>query len=318
MLPSYAAVTLAEFKADAVLSGTAQDALAERSIQRATLKVEAALGRRLVFRAPVEAAADTVAAVSLANGSLTIAAQPSSEGRCFAVSLTAGTTPITAGTLTITGTVGGVVATAETFDLSLGCSRIFGVKFFTALSSIAVAGLAGGAGATVSVGTSLGYVEYHTPAGSEPSLIWAMEYPVVNVCSLHEDSNWEYTSDDLLTLSTDYLVAKGQGSIRRVSGAAFTSWTSTARGVKLRYSGGYATSAEVPASIKDEILRLAVRIFREAVQGRQDVSSVSDATGNSTRFGPSTLTSQQRLDLAAHARFGGHPTGERDFDLEAA
>lgn len=308
MLPAYALASLSELKAEGLIGGSNTD-LAERSLARASRIVEEYLRRRIVFRAPTDDDDRIVASTPAANGALTVAANPPAPGRVLVVTVGQG---ITGGTLSCQGTVAGANAT-KTFDLSLGVSQLYGVDFFTAVSAATISGLQGAG--SIKVGTSEGYVEYHTPAAAaDASKLWPLEYPIRSLLAVYEDSAREYAASTLLT--ADQYIA-GADVVRRVSGPSPACWMDAWRAMKLIYAGGCFTAANVPADIKDVALRLAVRIYREADQKRQDAASVSDDRGSVTRFGPASLTEQMRAQLAPHRAWGAI-TGERDFDLEAA
>ena len=345
MLPSYAHATLGEFKADVPMAGTGQDALAERALGRASRIIDNYLDRRVVFRAPTEDDDSIVASVavpaSTGTTALSAAGQPNSAGRIIVVTIDdAARVLIASGvavTLVITGTVGGVAGTTETFDLSTGVSPLYGLKFFTAVSArdLTRTGTAPASGATIKVGTSVGYTEYHTPKLPDYSILYPREWPLQNVLTVHEDASRVYGADTLLVADTDYLVSKGEHVIARLStgtvslsGYVFGSWGGAAvvyprrswvpswRATKVIGSAGYFGVANVPTDIKDATLRLAARIYQEITNKRQDVMSLSDGLGNVTRFGPAALTDPLRRQLYSHRLF--HATAERDFDLEAA
>lgn len=322
-LKPYALVSLAELKEFLPAQGTLKDAALEAAINRASLIIEAYLDRRIVYRAPaeVDGAANIVASRTLTDetvpgGSIT---QPNSAGRTLIVTLTDADRSVTAGTVTVTGTVAGVAGTTEAFDLSLG-APLYGVKFFTAISSVVVSGCAGqGAGDAYRVGSSLGYVEYHTVNPPSCELV-ALERPFRQVLEVNEDWSRLYATGTKLVENTDYELSGPRGIIRRTyPGKTLRSWYTWFRAVKVVYTAGFFTLANVPPDIKYEAMRLAALLFKETADGRLGVSSMSDAAQNITRFSPAMLTRESRDALTPHIRpeqFGR--TGQRDFDLEAA
>jgi hypothetical protein len=322
-LAPYALVTLAELKAFLPVEDTGQDAQLERSIERASLVVENYLDRRLIYRAPpeVEGSANIVAATAVANGALVVANQPNAAGRTLILTLNDADRSVTAGTVTVTGTVAGVAGVTEVFDLADGPWQ-HGVKFFTAISGIVVAGLGGTfVGDTLKVGSSVGYVEYHTLRKGVFGVtdLITIERPLRQVLEVNEDLTLTFGTGTRLTVTTDYTLAVSGGVIRRVYANLPRGWYTSYRSVRVTYSAGYAGRANVPADIKYEAMRLAGLLFFEAQQKRIGVSSVSDGTGSTTRFGAASLTAAAQEALAPYMRaeiFGR--TGERDFDLEAA
>lgn len=317
-LAAYSFATLAEAKAFLIATGTAKDSQLELALMQASRALEAYLGRRIVYRAPpeVDGAANIVASVTLANGSLTVAAQPGSGGRTLIVTVTDTDRSLTAGQLVVTGTVGGVAGTTETFDLAAGVPQ-HGVKFFTAISGAVVSGLAGhGAGDVVKVGSSEGYVEYHSPC--EQLIVSLLEWPIQQIRDVNEDPGRAYATSTQLVAATDYIAQKGNGFLIRQSFPSPMSWSDGWRAVRAVYSGGYYGQANVPADLKGACLRLTGLLYDETQKGRLGVSSMADAVGNWTRFGPASLTQELREAVASHKRWMGPFTGERDFDLEAA
>lgn len=310
-LPAYALVSLTELKAFYPSVGTALDAEMERVITRASRRIEEHLDRRIVYRAPTTSEAQVYSG-NWANGSPAVGAQPNAAGRTLVVTFTSAT----GGTLTVTGTVAGVVGITEVFDAANGVSQ-YGAKFFTAISGQAIAGALGGG--TVTIGTSQGYTEFHSPRGE--SELAPIEWPIAQVIEVNEDLNLTYAAATALTAGTEYVVRQGSSVLRRVariSNLLDFAFYSGHRVVRLRYSAGYFGTANVPATLKEVALRLAALGLSESINKRVGISSASDALGNFTRFGPATLTDSLKEDLAAFERGSFGWAAERDFDLEAA
>lgn len=338
--PVYALASKAEFKEYFTVGGTAKDTLIDRILGRASLAIEGYLDRRVVYRAPseVDGAANILASRALADETIasgSLAAQPNSAGRTLIVTITDTDGSVTAGTVTVTGTVNGVAGTTEVFDIANGLVQ-HGVKFFTAISSIVNAATGEAASDTIKIGSSLGYVEYHTlePAGAVipqtgtglyvgPSVLdgerlYALERPFQQVLEVNEDTSRAYAASTKLVVDTDHLVSRHSGLLTRLSGGLPSSWARGYRAEKLVYSAGYFGTANVPPDIKDVALRLAATIYKES--DRQQFGQVggADAAGNYTRFGPAVLDRSMREQLARHRRAELYVTGARDFDLEAA
>jgi hypothetical protein len=323
-------ITLQDLKAYFAPGGSSRDPMLRTWITVASRILENELGRRLVYRAPLEVATgdNIVVDGALANGALALAGQPNSAGRNVVVTILDANRSLTAGQLTVTGTVAGVVGVTEIFDLAAfvqqsfdasGFLRLYGTKFFTAISGASIANAAGNDGADkIRVGTSLGYVEYHTPRRGDCEL-WSLEWPVLSVLEINEDTSRSYGSGTKLTLSTDYVLDLSEGKFTRVAGQLPFYWLSSWRSQRLVYSAGYANALTVPEDVKDICRRLVVLLFQEVDKGRIGISGASDPGGNWTRFGPSKLTSEMRDQLEAYRRRRfGTDTGEREFDLEAA
>jgi hypothetical protein len=319
-------VTLAEFKDFLPKSGSARDAAMRVAITRASRELEGACGRRFIYRAPpeVDGAANILASRTLvdetiASGSL--AAQPNSAGRTLIITVTDADASVTAGTVTVTGTVAGVAGTTEAFNLAGGLIQ-HGVKFFTAISQIVVAVTGEGAGDTIKVGSSLGYVEYYTiPCGlnSDRSILRTIERPLQQVLAVYEDPYRVYGSDTLLVAGTDYVVSKDAGRIERLSSGVGYAWQIGRRAIKAVNSAGYFGTTNVPADLKGHALHLAAQFYLEADKGQIEVASGSNALGSWTRMGPAGLTrkTHDALWSTGHIRIED-VTAERDFDLEAA
>jgi len=314
-LQPYALTTIAEYKDTLGVGGGAKDDVIERAINTASRLIESELGRRLRYRAPEEVAggANTVASVALADGSLTIAAQPSAA-RTMIVTVTDADRSLRAGTVTITGTVGGVTGQAEAFSLADGQGRYHGRKFFTAISAITVASLAGaGSSDTIAVGTSLGMVEYHNPV--EWARIRLLEWPVHSIAEIAEDTSRDFGSTTVL--DSDEYEADSSGLVTRVIDAQPYPFECGYRAIKVRYSAGYGAISAVPPDLRDLCIRLAGAKVQEFQRGALGTTSVSDQLGNFSRVA-ATLTRDQRDELAEYRRpdiFS--TTAERAFDLEA-
>jgi hypothetical protein len=308
----YDLVTQAEFKRYLPLSGVKEDQNVQEHISRASRVIEQYLDRRLVYRAPGEDGQNDniVASANYATGALTVAAQPGSGGRTLILTVDTAT----AGTVTVTGTVAGVVGTTEVFDVANGRLQ-HGVKFFTAISGIAVAGASGNG--SVKVGSSAGYVEYHTPYSGESEL-WTLEWPIRQVAEANEDVSLTFGSSTALSAS-QYQVRRELRKIARVSTGLDFPWYSGRRVVRLTYSAGYFGVANVPDDLKLAACKLAAWSYRESSRQRHGEASGADATGSFVLLGPAMLTTGMKADLDPYLRPDMFDrTGERDWDTEAA
>lgn len=152
--------------------------------------------------------------------------------------------------------------------------------------------------------------EYHNIR--EPiTKIWSRCFPVISVQSLHEDLGRSYTGPGLVE-DVEFVVSKSRGSFQRVSGSTPLEWQVGVRTVRLVYTYGYANLAAIPVKIRDVVLDLAVRKWREVVNALQNVTSISDETGNITRYAQAKLTDEMRARLTPHRRIvAGMPTVDR-------
>ena len=154
--------------------------------------------------------------------------------------------------------------------------------------------------------------EFHTPESGMPEL-YLRAWPIISVTTVHEDSGRDYPASSLLTETTDYIVSKPRGALIRVSGSGKSGWETGFRAIKVVYAGGYTNEAAVPHDIKGVGREYTALIYREVVRGEQNISGLSDSTGNITRFGPARLTESMKQRLWPHrsVNFGGS-TWERD------
>lgn len=313
-MPVFDLVTLAELKGYLPQTGTVRDDHARNCISRASRALEHAGDQRYVYRAPaeVEGAKNLVNAQSWATGAIAAAAQPSAVGRTLIVSWTTAT----GGTLTATGTVAGVAGVTEVFDVANGLTQ-HGVKFFEGIVTWAAAAATGGG--TVSAGSSLGYVEYHTPCRAA-AFLGLLERPLRQVLLVNEDASNLYLAATDLKETTDYALVKSNGRLRRVSSSVEAAWLTGRRAVKVIYSAGYFGAANVPQDLKGIALKLATLLFWETEKDRFGLVTSAGPMGSYTRFAPATIGQDLYNELWAggYVRAQLEPTGERDWDLEAA
>jgi hypothetical protein len=320
-LVPYAQVSLTELKAFMGVAGDTKDQELEGCIALASQDVEeeGLGGRRVVYRGPIESLVNVMAQATLANGDSVpaIAGQPNSSGRTLVVTKVDADRGISAGTLTVTGTVGGVAGSTETFDLTAG-NELHGVKFFTAISALALTGVAGaGGGDSLKIGTSPGYTEFYSPC--DTSEITPIEWPIQNVIEVNEDINRTFPTTTALTAVTQYEIREGSSArrrIARVSSSLDFGFYSGYRVVRVRYSAGYKTQATVPQKIKSVCLELAAWYFQHSDRRQYGLTSISDATGSRSFSGPPVMTSGLSGRLAAYVRPEFEMTADRDFVLE--
>jgi hypothetical protein len=177
------------------------------------------------------------------------------------------------------------------------------------------------------------YTEYHTMQSDGRPVytneLRTMEWPIISVTSVNEDTNWPptYPAGSLLTVGTDFLTIKPRGILRRIgaplAGPAYIGpgagplwlsglWSVSTRSIRVVYKGGYATSADVPGRVKAVALRYAALCWDEMAKGRWGTSGGSDALGNYTRFTAAKLTDDMQDVLTTERRPIWWQSGERD------
>ena len=157
------------------------------------------------------------------------------------------------------------------------------------------------------------YVEYHGFQGWGGSELRPLEWPIISVTSVYEDTAWPrtYPAGTLLVVDTDYQIVKGRRDIlRRLSGSSWDTWAVGIRPIKLTYTAGYANTAAVPANLKLQAKRFAALMWREIDRKVQGVSSQSDATGNFQRFAAAKITEDSAEALNSEKRVELYETGE--------
>lgn len=313
-LGPYAIISLKDFRdfygVDATLKG--QDAQLEAAINRSSRQIEGHLSRRLICRAPIEDIDGVVAQVAITSASLTVI--PLTATRPLVVDVVDPSRTLTAGTLTITGTVAGATAVREVDISSPGRTHV--PDWFSAIASVVVTGAAGQSASTkVQVGTTYGYVEYLSPAISTAELR-LIDWPVIQVSTVHEDIDHTYGATTLLTQGTDYSVDKG-GQIIRLYASDRDEWDIGWRVVKATYSAGY-TRSNVPEDLKLATLKLVALYWKEQDRKQFGISGVSDSVGNWSRYAPGEVTRDIADLIEPYRRVAwSSGSGSRpDYDME--
>lgn len=123
--------------------------------------------------------------------------------------------------------------------------------------------------------------------------------PIISVTSVHESYLRTYDADSLLTEGTDFLVYKETGKLVRTHSATQEeeSWEIGLEAEKVVYTGGYATTADVPYTIKDAALSLASRMYRDSKVALEGAQNLNDATGTTTLFPMAMMTKELRREL---------------------
>lgn len=159
--------------------------------------------------------------------------------------------------------------------------------------------------------------EYHTMEANGDRLcstvLSLLEWPVITMASISEDTAWPRTYGTLLTSGTDYQAHNPSGRVYRLtSPGARYQWATGFRAIRVIYTAGYASTAVVPQTIKSVARRLAGVMWEEYKRDWRGVSSVSDQIGTFTRFSAATLSADMKADLLSERRMRIFETGERD------
>lgn len=161
-------------------------------------------------------------------------------------------------------------------------------------------------------------VEFHSVPDGLLEL-YPLDYPVINVVSLHEDPQLLYGASMLLDPTT-YVVQPGdaegrsRAKIQRLWG---WSWLCGYRYQRLEYRGGFADRAAVPYSIKHVALELAAIMYRQIERKLQGEVQRTEIGGAVTRYQSGRYISGAHLDesmceqLQPWVREDYIPTGER-------
>lgn len=149
--------------------------------------------------------------------------------------------------------------------------------------------------------TPVAYTEYYSL--EEPvEALWLREWPIISITSVAESDDWPRDYSSTLSVGTNYAVSTSRGSLIRLDSFGPSTWQVGWRGIKVVYRAGYSALANVPYPIRDVARRLAALIYKEVDRGQQGISSLSDALGNWTRFGPAKLNDDMKYELAPFRR----------------
>lgn len=316
VLAPWAHITLEEFKGECAINptDTSNDAQNTGIINSVSSLIERYTGTRLMYRGIPDSPNDDniVASVAIADGALTIAAQPLAPCRTPIVTITDADDSITAGTLTITGLDADGNAQVERVDLPT-VGRIWrGMKAYSSFTSFVLSGTAGVTAVVdkIKVGSASPYYEYHTILKAR-SEVFTLEAPVHQSIFLHEDSNREYSqSHARLILDTDYIVDKAAGRLKRVTGSVPLDFLSGVRVLRHVYTAGFLDDGRknnVPGDLKRVCAQLCAFFWREIERKNQGVSDRIDMSAAVTRFANHMLTGshlnrEQRAELSGYRR----------------
>lgn len=321
-VPPWSLVSLAEVKAEAVadLAALERNALFERCAERASVLINEACNRLLIYQGVLEDDSSIVAPFDLggATSPATLAGQPSAVWpfRTLALQVDDPKYQLTAGTFTITGTGLDGSTITETVSVDRGGVWWRGTKAFASVTSVAWAGLVGavaGLGQMLRVGTVKPYVDYATV---EFGSTWfrLIDYPVIKVLDFSEDVNRIYTGTSK-TEGIDFLVEMATGRVVRVSGSYPYPLLNGVRTTRVAYVAGFRDSLakeNVPALLRSKAAQVAITIYREIDRQMQGVSSRTDAAGATTRYQPSGKTKELLDDVLTYGRMGYPANVERE------
>ncbi len=149
-------------------------------------------------------------------------------------------------------------------------------------------------GASASSFEDATYTEYHDGPTENGSLALRVR-PVVSVTTIHDDSDWSYST---LVGSSDYTTDLRAGRVW-LNPTATHSWSSAHRAIRVVYVAGFAT---IPEEIKQATCLLVAHWWRlRSTQGRQ---SISKGTGSES-VRAETLPRSVRELLTQHSRAEG-------------
>jgi hypothetical protein len=155
-------------------------------------------------------------------------------------------------------------------------------------------------------------VEYHTMVQYTP-VIYTMEWPIITVTEVAEDTTSPHTYTGAAILAANaFEVSKPAGKIYRIDTGYPKYWAQGHRAIRIKYTGGYASAADVPMDIQDVALEVAKNKWHAINRQPAGVAVQGDALGNFTRFSSAELTKTMRQALDAHKRVVPSVTGERD------
>lgn len=118
---------------------------------------------------------------------------------------------------------------------------------------------------------SSSYTEYYCTENGG-TILQVDQFPIISVTSIHDDTDREWTSDDLIS-SDDYQLDSDAGRII-LDGDFFTP-SPHIKNVKIVYLAGY-TEANMPQSIKLAIMKLAASDYQEAATHMNAVTQTQE------------------------------------------
>lgn len=153
-------------------------------------------------------------------------------------------------------------------------------------------------------------VEYHTFKRYDHEL-YTIEWPIISFIEACEDPVRVYGPTTVVA-TNGYIVSKQRGKVTRVLSVGPASWMPGFRVVRVRYTAGYATTADVPEIIKDVCLQMATAAYRTLVRKDQDVFARTDPTGTLTRYSIPDISTRHAAALKPERREFPNSTGQRD------
>lgn len=149
--------------------------------------------------------------------------------------------------------------------------------------------------------------EYHTPStAGYPELLYLTQFPVILFTSVSEGywSAGAFVVSQALTSLTHYISDSDAGTLIRISDAGSTQpWLSGFETIRVVYTAGYATTADIPQAIRSVAVSLAARRYAAIKRGNAGAQSFTDALGTVTRFLPAELLQMEQNALLQFRRF---------------
>jgi len=116
------------------------------------------------------------------------------------------------------------------------------------------------------------HTEYHS-AEESCSQIQTKNYPITAITTIHDDPDWEW-GDDSLVSSDDYSEGDGKAGIIHYNGYFYKS----KGGLKIVYTAGY-TDSNVPDWLKQILIRQVAHWYQQAKEMRWDLGSKAFPSG---------------------------------------
>jgi hypothetical protein len=147
---------------------------------------------------------------------------------------------------------------------------------------------------------STAWIEYHERSSAAPSVLRVLHWPPTSpITEIAEDTSRAYGATTVLTENTDFLVNYNTGEITRVSGGSPTTWFSGFEAIRIKLTGGWS-EANVPPAVKDVCKEYMARKYHAGVDQEYSFSTVNDARGTVTHFGPVMLTKPMKMRMSEY------------------
>ena len=118
------------------------------------------------------------------------------------------------------------------------------------------------------------YVEYYSSRQGDSRIILD-NFPIISVTSIYDDTDWEYREDT--KVDTDDYTCNLDTGVVFYNGV----FSEGGNNLKITYIAGYE-DADVPAWLKQVLVRQACHWFKQAKDQRWDMSSKAEPAGGGT------------------------------------